>query len=155
MKSNIFNLIVLFLIISCGGGGGSNSSTNPGDVLAFNPSIDSFTSSSYSLTVGGSVNLTWSTTNAISCTASGDWTGEKTNSDSPYNITLNQVRTYVFTLTCRGEDPTNTVSETIEVVVSRKTIHLQVFMVKIKAPTVLHHQTTHLHTGLKIFHQMS
>jgi hypothetical protein len=117
MKSKIFNFLILFLITSCGGGGGTNNFTNPGDVSAFNPSIDSFTSSSYSLIVGGSVNLTWSTTNAISCTASGDWTGDKTNSDSPYNITLNQVKTYVFTLTCRGEDPTNTVYEIIEVVV--------------------------------------
>ena len=118
MKPNLFiNTLILVILTSCGGGGGGGSS-NPGDVSAFNPSIDSFSSSSYSLNVGGSVNLIWSTTNAISCTASGDWSGDKTNSDSPFNITLNEVKTYVFTLTCRGEDPSNTVYKTIEVVVS-------------------------------------
>jgi hypothetical protein len=104
----------LIIITSCGGGG----SSNPGDVSAFNPSIDSFSSSSYSLAVGGSIDLTWSTTNTISCSASGDWSGDKTSSDSPSNITLNEVKTYVFTLTCRGENPSNIVYKTIEVVVS-------------------------------------
>ena len=118
MKPNLFiNILILIIISSCGGGGGGGSSS-PGDVSAFNPSIDSFSSSSYSLNVGGSVNLIWSTTNAISCTASGDWSGDKSNSDSPFNITLNEVKTYVFTLTCRGEDPSNTVYKTIEVIVS-------------------------------------
>ena len=96
MKPNLFiNTLILVILTSCGGGGGGGSS-NPGDVSAFNPSIDSFSSSSYSLNVGGSVNLIWSTTNAISCTASGDWSGDKTNSDSPFNITLNEVKTYGF-----------------------------------------------------------
>ena len=117
MKSKLVsNLLILILITACGGGGGGSS--NSGGPTAFNPTIDSFTSSSYSVSVGSSVSLSWVTSNTISCTASGDWDGDKLSSDSPFSITLNEIKTYVFTLTCAGESPSNTVSSSIEVVVS-------------------------------------
>ena len=117
MKSKLVsNLLILILITACGGGGGGSS--NSGGPTAFNPTIDSFTSSSYSVSVGSSVSLSWVTSNTISCTASGDWDGDKSSSDSPFSITLNEIKTYVFTLTCAGESPSNTVSSTLEVVVS-------------------------------------
>ena len=116
MKLNILSFLSLTLLISCGGGGGGGSS-DPDQTITINPIINSFISSSSSITVGNSVDLTWTTTNTISCSASGDWNGTKTLSGSE-NLVLSDVKTYTFTLTCRGEDPQNTTSKSIDVEVS-------------------------------------
>jgi len=116
MKLNILSFLSLTLLISCGGGGGGGSS-DPDQTVTINPVINSFISSSSSITVGNSVDLTWTTTNTISCSASGDWNGTKTLSGSE-NLVLSDVKTYTFTLTCRGEDPQNTTSKSIDVEVS-------------------------------------
>ena len=116
MKLNILSFLSLTLLISCGGGGGGGSS-DPDQTVTINPIINSFISSSSSITVGSSVDLTWTTTNTISCSASGDWNGTKTLSGSE-NLVLSDVKTYTFTLTCRGEDPQNTTSKSIDVEVS-------------------------------------
>jgi hypothetical protein len=116
MKLNILSFLSLTLLISCGGGGGGGSS-DPDQTITINPIINSFISSSSSITVGNSVDLTWTSTNTISCSASGDWNGTKTLSGSE-NLVLSNVKTYTFTLTCRGEDPQNTTSKSIDVEVS-------------------------------------
>ncbi len=116
MKLNILSFLSLTLLISCGGGGGGGSS-DADQTVTINPIINSFISSSSSITVGNSVDLTWTTTNTISCSASGDWNGTKTLSGSE-NLVLSDVKTYTFTLTCRGEDPQNTTSKSIDVEVS-------------------------------------
>ena len=116
MKLNILSFLSLILLISCGGGGGGGSS-DPDQTITINPIINSFIASSSSITVGNSVDLTWTTTNTISCSASGDWNGTKTLSGSE-NLVLSDVKTYTFTLTCRGEDPQNTTSKSIDVEVS-------------------------------------
>ena len=116
MKLNILSFLSLTLLISCGGGGGGGSS-DPDQTITINPIINSFISSSSSITVGNSVDLTWTTTNTISCSASGDWDGTKSLSGSE-NLVLSDVKTYTFTLTCRGEDPQNTTSKSIDVEVT-------------------------------------
>ena len=116
MKLYILSFLSLTLLISCGGGGGGGSS-DPDQTITINPIINSFISSSSSITVGNSVDLTWSTTNTISCSASGDCDGTKSLSCSE-NLVLSDVKTYTFTLTCRGEDPQNTTSKSIDVEVS-------------------------------------
>ena len=116
MKLNILSVLSLTFLISCGGGGGGGSS-DPDQTITINPIINSFISSSSSITVGNSVDLTWTSTNTISCSASGDWNGTKTLSGSE-NLVLSNVKTYTFTLTCRGEDPQNTTSKSIDVEVS-------------------------------------
>ena len=116
MKLNILSFLSLTLLISCGGGGGGGSS-DPDQTITINPIINSFIASSSSITVGNSVDLTWSTTNTISCSASGDWDGTKSLSGSE-NLVLSDVKTYTFTLTCRGEDPQNTTSKSIDVEVT-------------------------------------
>ena len=116
MKLNILSFLSLTLLISCGGGGGGGSS-DPDQTITINPIINSFISSSSSITVGNSVDLTWTSTNTISCSASGDWNGTKTLSGSE-NLVLSNLKTYTFTLTCRGEDPQNTTSKSIDVEVS-------------------------------------
>ena len=112
----IARFLIILLLVSCGGGGGGESS-NLDQTVTINPVINIFTSSSVSITVNSSVDLTWTTTNTISCSASGDWNGSKSLSGSE-NLILSDVKTYTFTLTCRGEDPQNIISKSIDVEVS-------------------------------------
>ena len=60
------------------------------------------------------VNLAWTSQNAASCQASGDWTGSKSISGSQ-TIQMNQVKTYVFTLTCKDSTGTKTSSDSVTV----------------------------------------
>lgn len=46
------------------------------------------------------INLSWTSSNAASCQASGDWSGTKAISGSQV-IQMNQVKAYTFTLTCQ------------------------------------------------------
>jgi hypothetical protein len=112
----IARFLIILLLVSCGGGGGSESS-DLDQTVTINPVINIFTSSSDSIAVSSSVDLTWSTTNTVSCSASGDWNGSKSLSGSE-NLILSDVKTYTFTLTCRGEDPQNIISKSIDVEVS-------------------------------------
>ena len=72
----IARFLIILLLVSCGGGGGSESS-NLDQTVTINPVINIFTSSSDSIAVSSSVDLTWSTTNTVSCSESGDWNGSK------------------------------------------------------------------------------
>jgi len=112
----ITRLLIILLLVSCGGGG-SGESSNLDQVVTINPVINIFSSSSDSIAVSNSVDLTWTTTNTVSCSASGDWNGSKSLSGSE-NLILSDVKTYTFTLTCRGEDPQNIISKSIDVEVS-------------------------------------
>ena len=58
------------------------------------------TSSASSVAYGGNATLTWSSTNATSCTASDAWTGAKAVSDSQNLTSMTTSGTY--TLTCSG-----------------------------------------------------
>ena len=62
--------------------------------------VVSLATSATSVTTGGSVTLTWSSTNATACTATGAWTGARDTSgtETVANITAGQT----FTLTCDG-----------------------------------------------------
>ena len=66
-----------------------------------------------SVSSGGSSTLTWSSTNATSCTASGGWSGKKATSAS--QILSNLTSTATFTLTCSGAGGTGSSSATITV----------------------------------------
>ena len=60
------------------------------------------------------VNLNWTSQNAVSCQASGDWSGSKSVSGSQ-TIQMNQVKTYTFTLTCQDSTGTKTSSDSVTV----------------------------------------
>jgi hypothetical protein len=64
------------------------------------------------------VTLSWTSENAVSCSASGDWSGLKptSGSESPQ---LNYVRTYTFTLTCQNASG-QTAQDSVQVVVKAK-----------------------------------
>ena len=58
--------------------------------------------------------ISWTSENAASCQASGDWSGAKSVSGSQA-IQINQVKNYVFTLTCQGTSGAQTGSDSVAV----------------------------------------
>lgn len=110
-------LVIIFcscILVACGGGGGS---TNVGAALVGAgasggggssgsnntpaPQITSFTVTPSSAKVDEYVTLTWSTSDATSCTASVDWQGSKdTSGTEEFKVT--QEKQYQFRLTCDG-----------------------------------------------------
>ena len=88
----------LFVLAGCGGGGGSggnpdgpSASPPPNVVLSVNPTT---------IGAGQTVTLTWSSTNATSCSASGGWSGARDTSGTETSAALSA--TTAFTLTCLG-----------------------------------------------------
>ena len=66
-----------------------------------------------SVSSGGSSTLTWSSTNATSCTASGGWSGSKATSGSQSITNITSTATY--TLTCTGTGGSGSNSATVTV----------------------------------------
>ncbi|MDA9957768.1 glycoside hydrolase family 16 protein [Gammaproteobacteria bacterium] len=119
MKIKFYILISLF-IVSCGGGGGmgdSSSDNNGGTGMPSDPMITTFASTASSVSINTSVTLSWTTSNTNSCSASGDWSGTKSLNGSE-DITLDEAKTYSFTLTCSGASGTSNATSTIIVEVS-------------------------------------
>ena len=89
--------------LSCDGDGGSASASvtvtvNQPAVL-IQPTL-SLTASPASVSRGGTITLNWISTDAISCSASGDWSGSKTTSGLTSIVINNPV---TFTLSCSGD----------------------------------------------------
>ena len=119
MKIKFYILISLF-IVSCGGGGGmgdSSSDNNGGTGMPSDPMINTFASTASSVSINTSVTLSWTTSNTNSCSASGDWSGTKSLNGSE-DITLDEAKTYSFTLTCSGASGTSNATSTLTVEVS-------------------------------------
>jgi len=69
--------------------------------------IVTLTASPASIAAGGSATLTWSSTNATSCTASGGWTGTEATSGS---LSVSPVSTTTYKLTCTGAGGTSSLA---------------------------------------------
>ncbi|MES2436420.1 MAG: right-handed parallel beta-helix repeat-containing protein [Patescibacteria group bacterium] len=82
-------------------------------IVAEAPSV--YLSTPTSVTTGGAATITWSSTNATSCIASGGWTGTKSVSGSQTIAGISSNNTY--TLTCTGPGGTAVKSSLIVVVV--------------------------------------
>ena len=95
MRVFILALTTTFLI-SCGGGGGGGSA--PSAPALQNITV-SLTSSAESAEVNSSITLTWSSTLATSCSASGSWSGSKGTSGSE-SITIGVGGSNTFSLSC-------------------------------------------------------
>ena len=91
-KKTLSILITFVFLSSCGGGGGGGSDP----VLNPTSSISSSFSTTY---IGNSVTITWSSTNATSCSASGDWSGGKGTSGSE-EVQITKEGTSTFTISC-------------------------------------------------------
>ena len=97
---------------------GSSSSDNSGGTgMPLNPMINTFSSTASSVSINTSVTLSWTTSNTSSCSASGDWSGTKSLNGSE-DITLDEAKTYSFTLTCSGASGTSNATSTLTVEVS-------------------------------------
>jgi hypothetical protein len=83
------------------GGGNSGGNTAP-PTVAFSASPTSITSGKISI-------VTWSSTNATSCTAAGGWTGTKATSGT---FAVSPISTATYTLTCTGTGGTSSVAST-------------------------------------------
>ena len=84
----------------------------PSPTLQPVPTI-TFNANPTSVITNGSTTLTWSTTNATSCTASGGWTGTKATSGSQSSGPLTQSTTYTLTCSSTGGSTSRTVNVTV------------------------------------------
>ena len=81
-------------------------------------SIDSFTATPASIQAGEATTLSWTVSNATSCTASGDWSGSKNASSGSEPVTLNTAGSYTFNLDCSGDGDPDTASVGVTVSVT-------------------------------------
>jgi hypothetical protein len=77
------------------------------------PTTVTLSASPATLTAGQSTTLTWSTSNATSCTATGSWSGSKSTSGTASTGALSTTSTYA--LTCTGLGGTSSASTTVTV----------------------------------------
>lgn len=99
--------------LSCTGAGGTTSQSVTVQVNAPAPAV-TLNASSTSLTLGGSSTLTWSSTDAASCTASGEWSGSKAPSGNEA-VTPGTTGNKTYTLSCTGAGGTTNKSVTLTV----------------------------------------
>jgi hypothetical protein len=85
-------LAIVSLITACGGGTSGNGNAT---------ATVSFSANPYTMVAGDQTTLTWSSSNASSCTALGSWSGSKSLSGSE-NITLDTYGDYTFSIDCAG-----------------------------------------------------
>ena len=98
--------------LTCTGAGGSATHTANVSVTNAAPSV-SLAASPSTVLSGANTTLTWSSTNATSCTASGGWLGSRATSGSSTTGALNTTTTYA--LACSGAGGTANKTATVTV----------------------------------------
>ena len=98
--------------LTCSGAGGSVNESTSVTVAAPAPTL-AFSASPASVSLNGSTVLSWNSTDATTCTASGDWSGDKATSGSESTGALTIDGQY--TLTCSGAG--ESVNESVDVAV--------------------------------------
>jgi trimeric autotransporter adhesin len=110
--------------LTCTGPGGSalqSATVTVGSQALPAPTV-TLNASPSTIAKGGSATLTWSTTNATSCTASGAWTGTKATSGSQSTGALNA--NAGFTLSCTGAGGSASQGATVTVTTPAPTVQL-------------------------------
>jgi hypothetical protein len=100
----------------CGGAGGTTSQSVTVTVDALPPPpapTVSLSANPLSVNYNGSSTLSWSSTNATSCTASGDWSGSKATSGSQTRSSLTTTSTFILTCTGAGGSATRSVTVSV------------------------------------------
>ena len=110
LKSFYVGSLSLFLIASCGGGGGGGGSDAPAPVPT--PTV-TISASPTEVLLSESTTITWSSTNASSCSATGGWTNATTSSGSA-SVTITSVGSNTFTISCSGAGGSRSASVTVE-----------------------------------------
>ena len=103
--------------LTCTGAGGVNSQ-NASIVVSSNPTPPAVTVSvnvsPATIIAGQSALLSWSTTNATSCIASGSWGGTQATTGSAFSTgTLSVAAVYSYTLTCTGPGGSGSATATL------------------------------------------
>ena len=100
-------LVLVFALSSCGGGGGggSDASIIPNPTLVFSGDLSA-------VYIGNSFTLTWSSTNASSCSASGGWDGSKSTSGSE-DVVITSEGTTTFSITCTNSSGSDSSSVSV------------------------------------------
>ena len=118
---NFVLCLCLLLVTACGGGGGSASEPDPIQTISVNLS-----SSNLEAEVGTTITLTWSSTNAETCSASVDWSGIKTTSGNE-DVVINS-GTNLYNLSCSGSSAiSGSASIQVNGVISRINITNDIF----------------------------
>lgn len=104
--------------LTCTGAGGATSASVTVTVGALPPPTVAISASPTSVAYGASSTVTWSSTNATSCTASGAWSGAQASAGSVSTGALTANRTY--TITCNGAG--GSASQSVTVMVSSPTV---------------------------------
>jgi lysophospholipase L1-like esterase len=99
--------------LTCTGTGGTGSDSKTVTVTAAPAPTVSITATPSSVTSGGNTSLSWTSTNATSCTASGGWSGAQSTNGSATSGALSSSTT--FTLTCTGTGGSAASSATVNV----------------------------------------
>jgi Protein of unknown function (DUF4038)/Putative collagen-binding domain of a collagenase len=99
--------------LTCVGGGGSAQATGTVQVTSGPAPTVSLSASPLSVTSGDSSTLTWSSTNATSCTASGGWSGTLPTSGSQVTGALTSTTTYTLSCTGSGGSANSTTTITV------------------------------------------
>lgn len=115
-----FAVLCMVSLVACGGGGDGASTpapaATPSPTTQPSPSAApavSISAAPNAVTAGGSTLLTWSSSNAASCAATGAWSGAKATSGSQ---TINSISaTSSYTLSCTGTGGSTTRSVTVSV----------------------------------------
>ncbi len=95
---------VLVLLAGCSADEGPAATTTTVTVPPGAAPTVTITAAPSSVSAGSPTTLTWSSTNATACTASGAWTGGKAVSGTQTVTTSTVAGTYSYTLTCTGAD---------------------------------------------------
>jgi len=109
--------------LSCTGPGGTASQSTTVSVKSALPTV-SLSVGPSAISSGGSATLTWASTNATACTASGAWSGTKALSGTQSTGALTASATY--TLSCTGTGGSAAQSATVSVKAPAPTVSLRV-----------------------------
>ncbi len=97
MKNKCISFVAIAIFLSsCGGGGGSTVPSIPLPIISINSNL-------YDINLGDTVQISWSSTNSTSCSAS--WTNVSTTSGSA-SVILNTSGDNSISISCQGEGGT-------------------------------------------------
>ena len=101
MKENYgYLVIMLAALVGCGGGGGGSSDPVNDPIISITVSLSA---SADEVEVSSPITLTWSSTNAQTCSATGDWSGSKAVSGNEV-VTINKEGGNTFALNCSANN---------------------------------------------------
>lgn len=114
LRFSTFSCLTL-LLAACGGGGsgGSNDSGNNSNYTAPTPT-SSLSLSADKGYVGESITISWSSTNASSCSATNAWTTSNNTSGSA-TVTPDTAGSLTFEMTCSGDGGSDSASASLQV----------------------------------------